>query len=57
MHCQGTGLFQRAQSGILKFFKLPESVNPKKVDEETKTKIKGDFLFVLVFELHCWFSV
>ncbi|XP_076466715.1 ubiquitin carboxyl-terminal hydrolase 45-like [Babylonia areolata] len=31
---------KRSQSGILKYFKLPESVNPKKVDEETKTKIR-----------------
>ncbi|KAL8603378.1 hypothetical protein ACOMHN_004229 [Nucella lapillus] len=31
---------KRGQSGILKYFKLPESVNPKKVDEETKAKIR-----------------
>lgn len=36
------GLFlQRGQSAILKVFKLNENVNPKKVDEETKYKIKG----------------
>lgn len=31
---------KRGQSGILKHFKLPENVNPKKVDDETKVKIK-----------------
>lgn len=33
---------KRGQSGILKHFKLPENVNPKKVDEEMKEKIKGE---------------
>lgn len=32
---------QRGQAGILKHFKLPENVNPKKVDDDTKIKIKG----------------
>lgn len=31
---------KRGQSGILKHFKLPENVNPKKVDDDTKIKIK-----------------
>ncbi|XP_062608823.1 ubiquitin carboxyl-terminal hydrolase 16-like [Saccostrea cucullata] len=31
---------KRGQSGILKHFKLPENVNPKKVDDEMKIKIK-----------------
>jgi len=31
---------KRGQSSILKLFKLPETINPKKVDEETKVKIK-----------------
>ncbi|XP_059175697.1 ubiquitin carboxyl-terminal hydrolase 45-like isoform X2 [Physella acuta] len=31
---------KRGQASILKFFKLPESISPKKVDEETKFKVK-----------------
>lgn len=31
---------KRGQAGILKHFKLPENVNPKKVDDDTKIKIK-----------------
>ncbi|PVD29251.1 hypothetical protein C0Q70_11848 [Pomacea canaliculata] len=31
---------KRVQCGILKFFKLAENTNPKKVDEETKMKVK-----------------
>ncbi|KAK7491576.1 hypothetical protein BaRGS_00017215 [Batillaria attramentaria] len=31
---------KRAQGGILKYFKLSESINPKKVDDETKLKVK-----------------
>lgn len=31
---------KRGQCGILKHFKLPENVNPKKVDDDTKIKIK-----------------
>ncbi|KAK3098342.1 hypothetical protein FSP39_018619 [Pinctada imbricata] len=31
---------KRGQTGILKHFKLSENVNPKKVDETTRTKIK-----------------
>ncbi|XP_061193620.1 ubiquitin carboxyl-terminal hydrolase 16-like isoform X2 [Saccostrea echinata] len=31
---------KRGQAGILKHFKLPENVNPKKVDDEMKIKIK-----------------
>ncbi|GFR98315.1 ubiquitin carboxyl-terminal hydrolase 16-like, partial [Elysia marginata] len=31
---------KRGQASILKFFKLPETINPKKVDEETKVKVK-----------------
>ncbi|KAL4233209.1 Ubiquitin carboxyl-terminal hydrolase 16 [Mactra antiquata] len=32
---------KRGQSGILKYFKLSETTNPKKVDEETKMKVKA----------------
>jgi hypothetical protein len=32
---------KRAQAGILKAFGLPENVNPRKVDEETRAKVKG----------------
>ncbi|XP_064627312.1 ubiquitin carboxyl-terminal hydrolase 16-like [Lineus longissimus] len=32
---------KRAQSGILKSFGLPENVNPRKVDDETKAKVKA----------------
>ncbi|KAH9525374.1 hypothetical protein Btru_001205 [Bulinus truncatus] len=31
---------KRGQLSILKFFKLPESISPKKVDEETKIRVK-----------------
>ncbi|XP_012938605.1 ubiquitin carboxyl-terminal hydrolase 45 isoform X2 [Aplysia californica] len=31
---------KRGQSSILKFFKLPDTIHPKKVDEETKLKVK-----------------
>ncbi|XP_067674325.1 ubiquitin carboxyl-terminal hydrolase 45-like isoform X1 [Haliotis asinina] len=31
---------KRGQTGILKYFKLQESTNPKKVDDDTKVKIK-----------------
>ena len=33
--------FQRGQTGILKYFKVTENSNPKKVDEEVKGKVKG----------------
>jgi len=46
-------VFQRSQAAILKHFKLPENVNPKKVPEETKFKIKGIFNFLGQF----WRSV
>ncbi|KAL5010033.1 hypothetical protein ScPMuIL_012338 [Solemya velum] len=32
---------KRSQAGILKHFKLSENINPKKVDEDTKIKIKA----------------
>lgn len=31
---------KRRQAAILKFFKLPENVNPKKVDEETRYRVR-----------------
>ena len=34
-------LSQRSQRGILKSFGLSENPNPKKLDDLTKTKIKG----------------
>jgi hypothetical protein len=41
-----TCVFQRSQAAILKHFKLHENVNPKKVPEETKFKIKGIFFHI-----------
>ncbi|CAL1531431.1 unnamed protein product [Lymnaea stagnalis] len=38
--CIRTEEIKRGQASILKFFKLPESISPKKVDEETKVKVK-----------------
>ena len=32
---------KRSQQALLKAFHLPENINPKKVDEDTKAKLKG----------------
>ncbi|GFO47271.1 ubiquitinyl hydrolase 1 [Plakobranchus ocellatus] len=38
--CIRTEEIKRGQASILKFFRLPETISPKRVDEETKMKVK-----------------
>ena len=43
----GACLFQRGQTGILKYFKISDNVNTKKVDEDVKGKVKGRYNVVI----------
>ena len=40
---------QRCQHGILKAFGLPETPNPKRIDDEKKRKIKGKEAFNFLY--------